>query len=64
MKKMNVQHRTSNIEHRIKERNYPQINADERGYIYFSFPCSSVGMHTIWVATREHGNQGRTEKDN
>ena len=25
--------------------------------LVFSFPCSSVGMHAIWVPTQEHGNQ-------
>ncbi len=28
---------------------------------FFSFPCSSVGMHTIWVPTLEHGNQVGTQ---
>ena len=27
------------------------------GSAWFSFPCSSVGMHTVWIPTLEHGNQ-------
>ena len=29
-------------------------------FLVFSFPCSSVGMHTIWVPTPEHGNQANS----
>ena len=41
-----------NVQHRIKKR---MLNIED--LIFFSFPCSSVGMHTIWVPTLEHGNQ-------
>ena len=59
-KKMNIQHRTSNVQRRMKKRtpNSEHSTTPRRGF-FFSFPCSSVGMHTIWVSTLEHGNQAK-----
>ncbi|MCK4618803.1 MAG: hypothetical protein KAT52_02560, partial [Desulfobacterales bacterium] len=52
------EHRTSNVQRRMKKRtpNSEHSTTPRRGF-FFSFPCSSVGMHTIWVPTLEHGNQ-------
>jgi hypothetical protein len=56
---LNIEHRTLNVEPRLGVDEIGEFMLRDRSAppVYFSFPCSSVGMHAIWVPTLEHGNQ-------
>ena len=40
-----------------KKRRFLLVQSKNSFFTVYSFPCSCVGMHSVWVPTQDHGNQ-------